>query len=155
MFSTLGRRVVLAVDRAGLETGIDFGIGHRRRVCAERRAEELPGVAAGHAQLDACQVGWGLDLLVALQTDLANAEIGGAENFDAELVFGNLLQFCAGLAGEERLQMRGVAEQIAGGDDGESRNLLGHMSCGAMLPISRLPRCSATSSVPCLNRLPP
>ena len=28
------------------------------------------------------------------------------------------------------------------------------ISCGAMLPISRLSRCRATSSVPCLNSVP-
>jgi hypothetical protein len=61
----VGQRVVLAVDRAGLEAGIDLGIGHGGRIGAERLAEELPGFAGRHAQLDAGHVGGRVDLLVA------------------------------------------------------------------------------------------
>src|SRR5436190_5485361 len=43
------QRIVLAVDRAGLQAGVGLGKRHRRRIGAERAAEELPSVARRHA----------------------------------------------------------------------------------------------------------
>ena len=125
MFCDVRQRVVLAVDRAGLQAGIDLGVGHRRRVGAERLAEELPGVAAGHPELDPGHVGGGLDLLVRLQPDLAGAEVGGAEDLDAELLLGAADELLAEVAGEEGAHVVGVAEDVGRGQDRELRHLVG------------------------------
>ena len=119
------QRVVLAVDRAGLQAGIDLGIGHRRRVGAERLAEELPGVAAGHPQLDPGHVGGGLDLRLRLQPDLAGAEVGRAEDLDAELLLGAADHLLAEVAGEEGAHVVGVAEDVGRGQDRELGHLVG------------------------------
>ena len=76
------QRIVLTVDRAGLQGGVDLGEGDRRRIGAERLADELPALAAGHAQLHASQVGRRHDLLVAFEVELARADIGVRQNLD-------------------------------------------------------------------------
>ena len=99
----VGQRIVLAVDGAGLEAGVGLGIGHRRRIRADRAAEELPGVARRHPQLDAGHVGRRVDLLLRLEADLAGAEERRPEDLHLELVLGHLLHLRAEVAGEERV----------------------------------------------------
>ena len=125
MFCDVRQRVVLAVDGAGLQAGVDLGVGHRRRVGAERAAEQLPGVAARHAQLDARHVGRRVDLLLRLQADLARAEEGRPEDLHLELVLDHLLHLRAEVAGEEGVQVVGVAEQVGRGQDRPGGHLLG------------------------------
>ncbi len=59
----VGQRILQPVDRAGLHGEIDFLEGERRRIGAERIAEELPGFRARHAQLQARHIGRRLDVL--------------------------------------------------------------------------------------------
>ncbi len=103
MFWTLGSGLSWPSIGAGLQRRVDLGVGHRRRVGAERAAEELPGVAGRHAQLDAGHVGGRADLLLRLQADLARAEEGRPEDLDLQLVLGHLLHLRADVAGEELL----------------------------------------------------
>ena len=118
-------RIVLAVDRAGLQRRVELGIGDRRRIGAERFAEELPEFAGRHPQLDAGEIGGRLDLLVGLQVDTARAEIDRRDDLDAKLVLGHLDELLADVALERLLHVVGVAEQISRRHQRPSRNLLG------------------------------
>ena len=109
------QRVVLAVDRAGLQRGIELSVGDRRRVGAKRLAEELPEFSRWHTQLDAGQIGRRLDRLVRLQVDVARPEIDGRDDLDAKLILGHLDEVLADVALEHLLEMVGVAEQECGG----------------------------------------
>src|SRR5256885_6668464 len=62
----VGQRVVLAVDRSGLQPRIDLGVSHGRGIRANRAAKELPRIAGRHPDLDAGHVGRGVDLLLGL-----------------------------------------------------------------------------------------
>ena len=64
-------RIILAVHCARLQRGVEFGVGDRGRIGAERFTEELPEFTGRHAQLDAGHVGGRLDRLVRLQVDAA------------------------------------------------------------------------------------
>ena len=79
-----GKRVVLPVDRTGLERGVDLSEGHRRRVRAKRLAEELPGVRSGHAQVDARQIGRGFH--VHLVAALAQVHVAAAQIHHANAI---------------------------------------------------------------------
>jgi hypothetical protein len=59
---------------------------------------ELPGVAAGHAQLDARHVGGVLIFFVRLEADMPRAEIGRPQDVNAELVDAIFLSCCADIA---------------------------------------------------------
>ncbi len=109
--------IVLAVDGAGLKSQIDLVEGHRRRVGAERLAEELPGVGARHAQVDAVQVRGRLDVALLAQVELAGAEIGDRQDLDVHLGGDLLEQLVADRPVEDRLLVRHVAQQVARGED--------------------------------------
>ena len=119
------QRIVLPVDRTGLERGVEFGVGNRCRVGAERLAEELPELAGGHAQLDAGEIGRRVDLLGGLQVDLARAEVDRADHLDAELIARHLDEFLADVARERLLEVIVVAEEIGRGHQRPGRYLLG------------------------------
>ena len=56
---------------------------------------------------------------------------------------------------DEALEMSPQGIVISPGpSDPDHAGICLEMSCGAILPISRLSRCRATSSVPCLNNVP-
>ena len=133
------QRVVLAVDGAGLQAGVDLGEGHRRRVGAERAAEELPGVARRHAQLDAGEVGRRTDLLVRLQPHLPRAEEGRPEDLDLHLLLGLLLVLGAEVARPEVAQVARVAEQVGRGQDRPGRDLLGDVLRGDVAHLQVVP----------------
>ena len=119
------KRVVLAVDGAGLQRGVQFGIGDRRRIGAERLAEELPELARRHSQLDALHVRRRLDRLVRLQVDAARTEIDRRNDLDAKLVLGHLDEFLADIALERLVHVVGIAEQVGRGQQRPGRDLFG------------------------------
>ena len=121
----IGQRVVLPVDGTGLQPGIDLSVGHGRRVGTERTSQQLPCVAARHAQFDARQVGRHVDLLLRFESDLACAEEDRSEDLHLDLVFDHLLHLGAHVAAEEGRQMVCIAEQIGRGQQCPGRNLLG------------------------------
>ena len=149
------QRIVLAVDRAGLQRRVEFGIGDGRRIGAERLAEELPELAGRHAQLDAVQVGRRLDHLVRLQVDVARAEIDRRDDLDAELIPRHLDEFLADIALERLLQVVGVAEQIGRGQAATTPESAWRCRRARDCRDRGCRAASATSSVPCLNRVLP
>ena len=118
-------RIVLAVDRAGLQRCVKLRIGDRRGIGAERFAEELPEFTRRHAEIDAGHVGRRLDLLVRLEVDAARAEIDRRDDLDAELILRRLYEVFADVALEHLLYVLGVAEQECRGHQRPGRNLLG------------------------------
>ena len=121
----VGQRVVLAVDRSGLQPRIDLGVSHGRGIRANRAAKELPRIAGGHAQLDTGHIGGCGDLLLRFQAHLAGAEECRPEDLDLDLVLDHLLHLRAQIAREEGVQMIGVAKKIRRGQDRPCRDLLG------------------------------
>ena len=119
------KRVVLSVDRTGLQGGVDLGEGHRRRIRAERLAEELPCVRPGHPELHARKILWRLDVefLPALaQVELALAEIHDRQQLDVELVFDLLLERVHEVGVENLHLLLGALQHVPGREDGEVRN---------------------------------
>jgi hypothetical protein len=89
------QRVVLAVNGAGLQRGVDLCKGHRGRVRTKRATEELPRIRAWHPQVDASQIGGGLhvNLRTGLaQIHLAPPEIHRRQQPNAELILDLLFE---------------------------------------------------------------
>src|SRR5438309_2498470 len=113
----VGQRVVLAVDRSGLQPRINLGVSHGRGIRANRAAKELPRFAGRHPELDAGHVGRGVDFLLGFQADLPRAEERRSEDFHLDVVLDHLLHLRAEIAGKEGIQMVGVAEQVRRSQD--------------------------------------
>jgi hypothetical protein len=120
-----GQRVVLAVDGAGLQAEVDLAEGQRRGGGAQRLAQEQPLLAAGHAQLDALEVGRRAHVARLAQVDLARAQVDGRQHGDFHLLGHELVQLLADRAVEHLLLVVGVADDVAGREDGELRHQLG------------------------------
>ena len=123
----VGQRVVLAVDRSGLQPRINLGVSHGRGIRANRAAKELPRIAGRHPELDAGHVGRGVDFLLGFQADLPRAEERRPEDFHLDLVLDHLLHLRAEITGKEGIQMVGVAEQVRRSQDRPCRDLLGNI----------------------------
>ncbi len=96
----VGQRIVLAVDGAGLQAR--YRPRHRPSasgLAPSACAQELPGIAAGHASLMPARSAGVLIFLSGLRPTWRDAEIGRPEDLDAELVLGQLLHLGADLAG--------------------------------------------------------
>jgi hypothetical protein len=117
------QRVVLAVHGAGLQRGVEFGEGHRRRVGAERLAQELPGLAGRHAQLQAAHVGRRRDARARTEVHVPRAEIERAEDVHVQLVARHAVELAPDLAGEDLLHVVSVAEQVGRGHHRPGRDL--------------------------------
>ena len=113
----VGRQwVILAVDRTSLKGRVDLGESDRHRVGAERLAQKLPGVGAGHAKLHAREICRRHNLLFDPQVELPAPEIHHGQELHAELGLDLLLHFIHEARGEYLLLVLGVAMQIAGGE---------------------------------------
>jgi len=109
------QRVVLAVDRPGLQAGVGLGVRHRRRIRAERAAEQLQASPGGMRSLTPARSDGVLIFFFRLQADLARTEEGRPEDLDLHLLLGLLLVLCAEFARPEAGEVVGVAEQIRRG----------------------------------------
>lgn len=134
------QRIVLPVDRPGLQAGIGFGIGHRGRVGADGLPQELPCLTRRHAQTDSVHVLRGHYLVITDQTDMTRAKIRRAQDVNAQLLLGQGLHFLSGVTFEECQKVIHIAEQIGRGQDRPCRDLVGDVLRGdvAHLQIAAL-----------------
>jgi len=129
-FIELGRthrrqRVVLAVDGAGLQAQVDLAEGQGCGRGAQRFAQEQPFLGAGHAQLDALEVGWCAHIARFTQVHLAGAQVDGGEHRHVHLLGDGFEQLLPDRAVEHLLLVLRIAHHVAGGEDGELGHQLG------------------------------
>ena len=137
----LKTRIVLTVDRAGLQGGVHLGESYGRRIDADGFPEELPELAGRHAQLDTGEICRRADQSVGLQIDVARSEIDGRDDLDTELIAGHLDELPADIALERLLHVIRVAEQVSRGHQRPCGDLLrnilgrqvGHLEVPALL----------------------
>src|SRR5690606_37668981 len=136
------QRIILAVDRTRLQAGINLSVSHGGWIGANGFTEELPSFPRRHTELDTRQISGRPDFLIRFKAELANSEIGRAQNFDSKLILGHFLQLDSGLAVEELLYVSCISEQIAGCYNRPGRDLLGNVLRGDIphLEIAALQR---------------
>jgi len=131
---------MLSVDRAGLEREIDLRHRHRRGRDAERLAQQQPFRPAGHAQLDALEIGGGLDVAPGPQVELARSEIGRRQDDDAHPLRDLLPVALPDRPAHDPGGVVPVAQQECAIEEAPGRNLLRHLEGGhrAHLEIAAL-----------------
>ena len=112
-----GQRVVLAVHRAGLEAQVDLAKSQRCGRGAECFTQEQPFLGGRHAQLDALEVGWHLDVLHFAQVDLAAAQVPDGQDLHIHLFGHRLVHLRTNRPVEYLLLVVRVADQVTGGVD--------------------------------------
>ena len=110
-----GQGVVLAVHGAGFQAQVDLAKSQRGGCGAQGFAQEQPLFGAGHAQLDAFEVGRGFDIAHFTQIDLAAAQVANAQNLHIHFLGHRLVHLGADRAVEHLLLVIGVTDQVAGG----------------------------------------
>ena len=135
-------RVLLPVDRAGLERKINLGHAHRHRRDTDRLPEQQPFRIGRHAHLHPRKIRRPVHIALRAQVDLARAEIADGEDLDPHLVRDRLAVFVAELAIEQLAEMRVVADQVASIEKAVLRELLCDLErgAGAHLQIATLQR---------------
>src|SRR5690606_9285002 len=106
------------------QAGINLGVSHRSRIGAKGFTEELPSFPRRHTELDTRQISGRPNFLIRFKAELANSEVGRAQNFDSKLILGHFLQLDSGLAVEEFVPVTPIPEQIACSYNRPSRDLL-------------------------------
>ena len=133
-------------------SGVDLGVRDRRGIGADGLARNCQNSPGGMRSLMPDEVGRRRTVLSGFRLTW-RAPKHGRDDLDAELVARHLDELAADVALERLLEVVGVGRD--GGRHERPRRDLLLMSAGARLHISRLPRWSATSSVPRLNSVLP